>query len=86
MIADYEQLRSDVLDQGRGSVPTPGLTLFLRQGMTAWMRAWAVCSRENPSEPGAPLATDILSLSVRMEMTSILAAMILSIQQEEITP
>jgi len=86
MVADYEQLRSDVLDQPRRSVPTPGLALFLRQGMTAWMRAWASCRREQLSEPSAPLAAVILSFSVRTEMTSILAGMILGIQQQEITP
>ena len=84
MVADYEQLRSDVLDQRRRSVPTPGLVLFLRQGMTAWMRAWASCSRGNKSEPNAPLAAGMLSLSVRTEMTLILAGMILG-QQREIT-
>ncbi len=84
MVAAYEQLRSDVLDQGRRFVPTPGLALFLRQGMTAWMRAWACCSKEIKSEPSSPLAAGGLSLSVRTEMTLILAAMILG-QQQEIT-
>jgi len=86
MVADYEQLRGDVLDQPRRSVPTPGLALFLRQGITAWMHAWASCRREQPSEPSSPHAAGILSLSVRAEMTSILAGMILGIQQQEITP
>ena len=40
----------------------------LRQGMTAWMRAWAGCRRENQSEPSAPLAAGLLSFSVRTEM------------------
>lgn len=82
MVVDYEQLRSDALDQRRRSVPTPGLALFLRQGMTVWMRAWASYSRESQSEPSSPLAADRLSLSVRTEMTLILAGMILGQQQE----
>ena len=80
MVADYEQLRSDVLDRQRRSFPSPGLALLLRQGMTAW----ASCSRENQSEPSSPLAAGRLSLSVRTEMTLILAGMILG-QQQEIT-
>jgi hypothetical protein len=84
MVTDYEQLRSAVLDQPRGSVLPPGLALFLRQGMTAWMRAWTGCSRENQGEASCPLPAGRLSLSVRTEMTLILAGIILG-QQREIT-
>ena len=38
-VAGYEQLRKDVLSQSTGG--GFGLIVFLRQGMTAWMRAHA---------------------------------------------
>ena len=41
--ARYEQLRKDVLSQAAGG--GFGLIVFLRQGMTAWMRA---CAARHP--------------------------------------
>src|ERR1035438_4599874 len=38
-VARYEQLRSEVLSRGHGIARGIGLVVFLRQGLTAWMRA-----------------------------------------------
>src|SRR5207302_1965593 len=51
-MARYEQLRSDALSRGQGISTGFGLTLFLRHGMVAWMRA---CSRA-VTPPGWELA------------------------------
>ena len=47
-VARYEQLRKDVLTQAIGG--SLGLILFLRQGMTAWMRTCA-CAPTPASRP-----------------------------------
>ena len=38
LVASYEQLRREWLDGGR--IQMRGLVLFLRRGMSAWVRAW----------------------------------------------
>jgi len=42
-VASYEQLRREWLDGDR--VQERGLALFLRSGMSAWVRAWRGCGR-----------------------------------------
>ena len=74
----YEQLRQQALDQGGGR-PGWGLTLFLRRGLVAWMRAWAQTpsleprseqvKREEPEEKvhlSAELHDDVVSVWVNM--------------------
>jgi hypothetical protein len=65
--------------------PAPGLALFLRKGMTAWMRAWSPCMKTAAAET-APLPDTIppYPLDVRTQLAGILASMILG-QQLEIT-
>ena len=79
----YEQLRGDVLSLGVGQTAALGLALFLRQGMTAWMRA---SSRYIPTIGAgtltSPATIQDFSLDIRFEMTNILAGMILGQQQE----
>jgi hypothetical protein len=64
----------------------PGLALLLRQGMTAWMRAWLSAI----PKPGAELlpsaaASPPYPLEVRAQITSVLAGIILS-RELEVTP
>lgn len=42
-MASYEQLRREWLDGDR--VQVRGLALFLRGGMSAWVRAWRGCGQ-----------------------------------------
>lgn len=62
-----------------------GLALFLRRGMTAWMRAWSECVRTvepvTRAQAGVPEA---MPLDMRSQITTLLASMILSLQQEAI--
>ena len=60
-----------------------GLTLFLRRGMTAWMQAWSECAR--PVEPvtrSHPKVDETIPADMRSEITTLLAGMILCLQQE----
>lgn len=73
----YEQLRKDVLSQAAGS--GFGLIVFLRQGMTAWMRACACAVAPVPAPKSAPLSSPVNSLpgDVRSQAAVILAGMLL---------
>ena len=77
----YEQLRSDALSRPAGRAPALGLALFLRKGMTAWMRTWSsyiqVAAPETAPLPGA---VQTWPLDIRAQMTAILAGMILTQQ------
>ena len=80
----YEELRGQVLNPvGRGS-GGQGLTLFLRQGMKAWMDAWLRCRIAGPTK--APIKSSLVEGIVpwdqRAEVVAILAGMALSIRQE----
>ncbi len=60
-----------------------GLALFLRRGMTAWMQAWSECAR--PVEPvtsSQPCVDETIPADMRSEITTLLAGMILCLQQE----
>lgn len=41
LVERYEQLRAQALGRWTGSASRLGLTLFLRQGMPAWLDAWS---------------------------------------------
>jgi hypothetical protein len=76
----YEQLRIDVLSQAVGS--GLGLVLFLRQGMTAWMRA-SVCAVASVPLPAGKSALPLNAVSplpcdVRSQAAVILAGILLS--------
>lgn len=77
----YEQLRRDAL--GRPSIGKVGLTLFLRQGMAAWMQACAdgaiLSARDSvpPANAANPLPAD-----VRCQAAVILAGIILHSRPE----
>jgi len=78
-VARYEQLRTDVLSQAAGS--GFGLIVFLRQGMTAWMRACACALTPVPApsaKSGQPLnAVSSLPDDVRSQAALILAGILL---------
>ena len=60
-----------------------GLALFFRRGMTAWMQAWSECAR--PVEPvtrSHPKVDETIPADMRSEITTLLAGMILCLQQE----
>jgi len=62
-----------------------GLALFLRRGMTAWMRAWSECARTVEPVTRAQAGTnEAMPLDMRSQITTLLAGMILSLQQEAI--
>lgn len=92
MANHYEQLRSDALSVPGCGDRAAGLALFVRNGMSAWMRAWLTCMPECAVEtvqmsPGAGLGTSMiprspLSADVRGQITAILIGMVLSRERE----
>ena len=59
-----------------------GLALFLRSGMTAWMQAWSECTSVESETRSAPDDKETVPVELRSQLTSLLAGMILSLQQE----
>jgi hypothetical protein len=81
-VARYEQLRSDVLSRGQGVSSGFGLTLFLRQGMTAWMRACSRAVTPPASEFAQPGPVSPLPCDVRTKAVLILAGILLGNRPE----
>jgi hypothetical protein len=81
-VTRYEQLRSDALSQGHGISNGFGLTLFLRQGMVAWMRAGcrAVTPPTREFVPPGPLSS--LPCDVRTQAVLILSGILLGNRSE----
>jgi hypothetical protein len=52
--------------------------------MTGWMRAWSTCLSSNDTAKTPSTMVQDFSLDIRFDMTNILAAMILTQQQETI--
>jgi hypothetical protein len=79
-MARYEQLRKDVVSQSTGG--GFGLIVFLRQGMTAWMRASACAVTPVPTPAGksGQLWDAVSSLpgDVRSQAAVILAGILLN--------
>jgi len=60
-----------------------GLALFLRRGMTAWMQAWSECAgKVEPETRSVSGGNETIPVDMRSELTTLLAGMILSLQQE----
>jgi hypothetical protein len=81
--ARYEQLRSDWLNQEIGW----GQSLFMRQGMTAWMKAWpaetsSVTRAESIACKSVTLPAVVMSGGLQRQLTRELANLILHRQQE----
>jgi hypothetical protein len=54
VVTSYETLRRVALgDSAPNDGPSLGFTLLLRQGMAAWLRAWALCAHPTVPEPAA---------------------------------
>ena len=83
--ARYEQLRGQALEQGCGGRGW-GLTLLLRHGLVAWMRAWPPTSSPNPPREQAtreePERRMRLSTELRDEVVSVWVDMVLRKQEE----
>ena len=58
VVTSYETLRRVALGlSAPNDGPSLGFTLLLREGMAAWLRAWAMCPSPTVPEPAAvPLA------------------------------
>ena len=83
LVTGYEQLRNDARSLPAGHAPTPGLVLFLRKGMTAWMRAWSACMpKPTPGTTLLPSAAPSCAVDVRSQIATILAGMILGRERE----
>lgn len=80
-MASYEALRRLALGQrGFDDGPSLGLAILLRQGVAAWLRAWALCPR--PADPVARTAPPLgIPPLVHTELAQLWAHMALS-QQE----
>jgi hypothetical protein len=74
LLAQYEQLRCDALSQGGLAPHGLGLALLLRQGMTAWIRAWSKCANDDHTSSSCTVRLAApLSSEVRSQLTHILA-------------
>lgn len=77
----YERLRQEALSSCRCLERGHGLALFLSQGMVAWMKALTTLQPPRPSSeesiPGPFSTATELSKSVRSELTTVLAGMVL---------
>ncbi|MCC6153792.1 MAG: hypothetical protein IT367_08555 [Candidatus Hydrogenedentes bacterium] len=81
----YEQLRNDALSPAAGRSPAPGLALFLRKGMIAWMRAWSCLPNPAAEVLPPPAATSSCPQDIRAQLAVLLAGLILGQQLEAAT-
>jgi hypothetical protein len=83
-MAHYERLRTDVLSSSAEATRAPGLVLFLRQGMKAWIQAWSSCTPDPEAEMMPPPRSNSghCSWESRQAITNILAGMILNREME----
>ena len=81
LVASYETLRRVAL--GRGGPdddPSLGLAIVLRQGLAAWLRAWAMCPPRPVSVPRAAQAPRIPPI-LHTELARVWAHMALAHQE-----
>jgi len=79
----YEQLRREATGCSEHAAQGLGLALFLRRGMTAWMQAWSQCA--DPGTPNTrphPASMAPVPIDLRAQIATLLAGIILSLQQE----
>ena len=79
----YEQLRREATGCSEHAAQGLGLALFLRRGMTAWMQAWSQCA--DPGTPNIrphPASMTPVPIDLRAQIATLLAGIILSLQQE----
>lgn len=83
LVANYEQLRRDSTGVSARGHEGLGLALFLRRGMKAWMQAWSQCPGHiSPQAQTQAAMAAPVPLDVRMQVATVLAGIILSLQQE----
>src|SRR5208282_4828477 len=75
--ARYEQLRSDALNRGPGMSSGLGLAVFLRHGLTSWMRACCRVVTPSTSEFAQTAPASSLPCDVRTQAVLILAGILL---------
>jgi hypothetical protein len=81
VVTSYETLRRVALGQsGPDDGPRLGFTLLLRQGMTAWLNAWAMCSPSAVSEPAA-VSVSAMPPLVHHELAQLWAHLVLLHQE-----
>ena len=80
--ARYEQLRSAALNRGSGVSSGIGLVVFLRQGLTAWMRACSSVLTPSVNQVPQPSPISSLPFDVRTQTVLILAGMLLGNRSE----
>ena len=77
LVSSYETLRRVALGHsGPNDGPRLGFTLLLRQGMTAWLQAWARCPCPVVPAPAAVSVSAIPPL-VHHELAQVWAHMVL---------
>lgn len=74
LVERYEELRQGSLE-GQGEGPRLGLAILLRQGVTAWARAWDGLAKEGPSVTSTSVARP---LTLPQSVVSLLACMTLA--------
>ena len=80
-IGRYEDLRARVMQEA-GRLPRgPGVTLFVRQGLAAWMQAWPD-EASRPASPPAARAPTQLPAGLYADITQLLVDMIFHHRQE----
>jgi hypothetical protein len=81
LVSSYETLRRVALGHsGPDDGPRLGFTLLLRQGMTAWLRAWALYAPSTLPEP-ATVSVSAIPLLVHHELAQVWAHMVLGHQE-----
>jgi hypothetical protein len=80
VVVRYEELRQDVLSRS-DSANGIGFTLFLREGMTRWMRVGA-CAPSPRSQSESTAIINRWSCDVRAQAAAILAGILLSYRTE----
>ena len=83
LVARYEQLRRDAIGPRAHSGEGLGFALFLRRGMTAWLQAWPECAgKVDPGTHAPPSVDGTIPGDMRSQIATLLASMILGLQQE----
>jgi len=81
LVTSYETLRRVALGHSAPhDGPSLGFTLLLRQGMAAWLGAWALCPAPRVPEPAAALVAAIPSV-VHHELAQVWAHIVLLHQE-----
>ncbi len=81
VVTSYETLRRVALGHSApNDGPSLGFTLLLRQGMAAWLRAWAMCPRPPVPEPAA-VPRSAIPILVHHELAQVWAHIVLLHQE-----